>query len=188
MNLISKLLVVSALLLTGTTIALADIPNPDPPKKSPDSMTRMRIVLDADQKQAKLVIPRSLLQQMRAGADGENATGSAAFSGGLSLNRTQTLAAGVFLSLALSFTGLWFITKSKGSARLKNITVASLAVSGLLLTGMVVRANAGPPTVARSLTSKVLIQEAQWYGVYGQVTVEVTNDGDEIKLVVPLVK
>ena len=61
--------------------------------------------------------------------------------------------------------------------------VAALALCGAAATAAY--ANAGPPPVARSLTSKILIQDAQWYGVYGQVKVEVVDDDDQIKLVLP---
>jgi hypothetical protein len=60
--------------------------------------------------------------------------------------------------------------------------VAALALCGLAATAAY--ANAGPPPVARSLTSKILIEQAQWYGVYGDVKVEIVDD-DQIRLVLP---
>jgi hypothetical protein len=35
------------------------------------------------------------------------------------------------------------------------------------------------------LTLKILTPELQWWGAYGQVTVEIAQDGDGITLVLP---
>jgi hypothetical protein len=48
-----------------------------------------------------------------------------------------------------------------------------------------VYANAGPPPVARSLTSKILIPEAMPYGVWGEVKVEIVESGNGVTLVLP---
>jgi hypothetical protein len=48
-----------------------------------------------------------------------------------------------------------------------------------------VYANAGPPPVARSLTSKILIPDLSYWGASGTVKVEVVNDESLIMLVLP---
>ena len=179
-------LALAALLLATAVSASADIPSPHKAKnKSPKVQpftAQMMIDPNTKSSEARLLIPREVLQQMRAGLDGEDARGSAlAF---FNTGGAQTVMAGLFLSLALAFGGVWLV-RSRGRRRLGTaaLCVAALALCGLAATAAY--ANAGPPAVARSLTSKILIQDAKWYGVYGQVKVEVTDDDDQIRLVLP---
>jgi hypothetical protein len=68
---------------------------------------------------------------------------------------------------------------------------AALGVIALTLCGAfagAAYANAGPPPVARSLTSKILIEDLQWWGAYGQVKVEVSGDADRVTLILPRAK
>ena len=135
--------------------------------------------------EAKLLIPRSVLEQMRAGLDGDDSR-SAAFAY-FNTGGAQTLMAGVFLSLAFAFGGVWLV-RSRGQRRLgpAALCVAALALCGAAATAAY--ANAGPPPVARSLTSKILVPGAQPYGVYGQVKVEISDDESQLTLVLPVVK
>lgn len=179
-------LALAALLLATAVSASADVPNPDKAKNKPPKVQPFtaQMMIDPNTKsgEARLLIPREVLQQMRAGLDGEDARGSAlAF---FNAGGAQTVMAGLFLSLALAFGGVWLV-RSRGRRRLGTaaLCVATLALCGAAATAAY--ANAGPPPVARSLTSKILIQDAKWYGVYGQVKVEVTDDDDQIRLVLP---
>ena len=178
-------LALAALLLAATVSASADVAPPDkakikPPKVSPFTAPMM---IDPNSKtsEAKLLIPRSVLEQMRAGLDGDDSRSAALAY--FNTGGAQTLMAGVFLSLAFAFGGVWLV-RSRGQRRLgpAALCVAALALCGAAATAAY--ANAGPPPVARSLTSKILIQDAMWYGVYGDVKVEVV-DGDQIRLVLP---
>ncbi|MDQ5837200.1 MAG: hypothetical protein M3379_10510 [Acidobacteriota bacterium] len=179
-------LALAALLLATAVSASADAPNPDrtknkSPKVSPFT-TQMMIDPNTKSSEARLLIPREVLQQMRASLDGEDARGSAlAF---FNTGGAQTVVAGLFLSLSLAFGGVWLV-RTRGKRRLGTaaLCVAALALCGVAATAAY--ANAGPPPVARSLTSKILIQDAKWYGVYGQVKVEVTDDDNQITLVLP---
>ena len=179
-------LALAALLLATAVNTFADVRVPDKDKnKSPKvSPFTAQMMIDPNTKssEARLLIPREVLQQMRAGLDGEDARGSAlAF---FNTGGAQTVVAGLFLSLALAFGGLWLV-RSRGQRRLgpAALCLAALALCGVAATS--VYANAGPPPVARSLTSKILIQDAKWYGVYGQVKVEVVDDNNQITLVLP---
>jgi hypothetical protein len=181
-----KYLALAALLLATAVSAFADVRVPDKDKnKSPKVQpftAQMMIDPNTKSSEARLLIPREVLQQMRAGLDGEDARGSAlAF---FNTGGAQTVMAGLFLSLALAFGGVWLV-RTRGRRRLGTaaLCVAAMALCGAAATA--VYANAGPPAVARSLTSKILIQDAKWYGVYGQVKVEVTDDDDQIRLVLP---
>ena len=78
------------LLLLASTIAFADVPRPDKsPKQTKSLVTYMNIRLDRDAKDAKLIIPRSQIQQLRAALDdADNETDStAAVTGSISLRR-----------------------------------------------------------------------------------------------------
>jgi hypothetical protein len=179
------------LLATATLPAFANIANPDRDKlkitKSPEK-TQMIIRPDDKAKEAKLIIPRKLLRQLNAELDGNASPDAATHSRFPNLNGTQTVISGLFLSLAFVFGGVWLARSRKTADKLTRaaLGVAVLAVCGL--TASIAYANAGPPAVARSLTSKILIQDAQWYGVYGQVKVETTGEADQIILVLPKAK
>jgi len=174
----------AALLLATTVNALADVAmrDKDRPKRS-SFTTQMKVTPDDKATEAKLLIPRAVWQQMRAGLDGDDtqAAGLTSFN----LGGAQTMLAGVFLSLAFVFGGLGFV-RSRGRAQ--RFGPAALCVAALALCGAsvgVAFANAGPPPVARSLTSKILTQDLQWWGAYGQVKVEVSDDAGEITRVLP---
>jgi hypothetical protein len=177
-------------LMVATVPAFGDIPNPNANKKrtTKDSalMSPMRIEPNDQASEAKLVIPRDVLRQLRASGDvNDSGNPEAAVIGYSGLSRTQTVMAGIFLSLAFAFGGVWFVNTRKRPEGFTRVAlgIALLSFSGLTTT--VVLANMGPPSVARSLTSRILIPDAQWYGVYGSVKVEVVNDGDQITLVLP---
>lgn len=178
-------LALAALLLATTVNTFADVAlrKPDKPAKSSSFTTQMKVAPDEKATEAKLLIPRDVWRQMRAGLDGDDtkAAGLASFN----LGNAQTMIAGLFLSLAFAFGGLGFV-RSRGRAR--KFGTAALCFAALMLCGTtagVVFANAGPPPVARSLTSKILTQDLQWWGAYGQVKVEVSDDAREITLVLP---
>src|SRR5215470_12641239 len=94
-----------------SSVGFADIPRPnnskDPAKKS--IQTTMMIHLKSDATEAKLVIPRSQIQQLRAQLDElDNGTdNTAAVISGNGITRTQTIVSGLFLSLAIVFGGIW---------------------------------------------------------------------------------
>jgi hypothetical protein len=144
----------------------------------------MRIQPDEKAKNAKLLIPRGVLSGLRASLDeGDSQTGAS--TGIAGITGAQTIMVGIFLSLSLAFAGLWLMKSRAQSDRLTRAAVV-IAILGLgTATTSVVLGNAGPPPVARSLTSKILTPELQWWGANGQVTVEIVGDGDQITLVLP---
>jgi hypothetical protein len=178
-------LALAALLLVTAVSASADVAPPDKLKnKSPKVSPTVGMLIQPDPKagEAKLIIPRSVLEQMRAGLDGDDSRAAAlAF---FNTGGAQTLMAGIFLSLAFAFGGVWLV-RSRAQRRLgpAALCVAALALCGVAATAAY--ANAGPPPVARSLTSKILIQDAMWYGAHGEVKVEITDERDFITLVLP---
>lgn len=180
------------LFVVATPLAFADIPNPDRLNRNRSSKTELKVdmQIDTDEKakEARLVIPRSVFQRMRAQADGAGSqtTGTTAAARFFNMTGAQTIMSGLFLSLAFAFGGVWLVRSRKGAERTARVAALSI---GLLLAGgvtaSVAYANAGPPPVARSLTSKILIPELQWWGAYGEVKVEIVEEGDDIKLVLP---
>src|SRR5262245_7121469 len=194
-----------AFLLGTVSLALADVDVPKSinPKKKPVGATTMRIATDEDVSQARLVIPRSLLQQLKAEVDGED-TEQIAETGSIStpfttLGNTQTMVAGLFMSLAILFGGAWVLRSRRQTGKLSRVQagVAVLLVAGAIASIAAsmtysIYANAGPPPIARSLTSRILTRELQWWGAYGQVKIVVVNSKDdyrdEIRLILPKVK
>lgn len=185
---------VVALVVAAALPVLANIAPASPgtsggakPRKS--VAARMQLRPDAKAKEAKLIIPRSVLLQLRADIEGggeSNAAGAVA-PRGFDLTPTQTAFAGLCLSLSLVFGGVWFVNSRAAGKRTARVA-ASLAVFALVgaTAGTVVYANAGPPSYARSLNSKILVPEATTYGgPYGVVKVEIVEDADDIELVLP---
>jgi hypothetical protein len=189
MNRLSKSCTLAALLLVALASARADVPKPrddgHKPAKDAQITTSMHIQTNYKATEARLLIPRAVWQQMRAELDGTSAP--AAGLRFAALGGAQTAMAGIFLSLAFAFGGVWLVRGRKGTSRLRQgaLGVAFVALSVGATAGLVY-ANAGPPPIARSLTSQILVPGAQPYGVYGQVKVEFTDaDYNQITLELP---
>lgn len=190
---IPRVALAALVLMATTTLAFADIANPsgNNRKTSSDSnlKTQMRVETDEKAKEAKLVIPREIFQQMKAQLDGNGSQNAAATTRFFNMSGAQTIVSGIFLSLAFAFGGVWLMRTRKGADKLTGATALGAAVILVCgLTATIAYANAGPPPVARSLTSNILIPELQWWGAYGQVKVEIVEEGDEIRLVLPRTK
>lgn len=186
-----KRMALVALFMMASVPAMADAPDPDRLRRArnPDVTAHMHLSPDVRATEAKLIIPRSLLAQMSAQAGISNEQNSAA-TRLFNMTGAQTVVAGIFLSLAFASGGLWLV-RSREAASRKPAARAALGVALLALcaasTG-VAYANVGPPPVARSLTSRILIEDARPYGASGEVKVEVSNDARGITLVLPVPK
>lgn len=184
-----NLISITMLLLAAATAALADVPDPSKhnvERSASDSKVPMVIARDYKARDARLVIPRSIWQKLQAeaGADGQQSSASVGRS--LNLTGVQTAIAGLFLSLALVFGGLWFVRTRK---RLDGVARTAIGIGALALlaaTGSLVYANAGPPPAAsRSLTTAALAPEVRNWGVSGQVTVTISDQDNRIILYLP---
>jgi hypothetical protein len=184
-----NLLALALMLLASTATALADIAIPDKGKNkvSDNSVvaTRMRIEPNEDAKEAKLVIPRDVWQQMKAGLDGGDSQNAALTASAFNAGGAQTVMAGFFLSLAFAFGGVWLVRLRKQAGRFGPVALCLTAFALCGAAAGAAYANAGPPPVARSLTSKILTEDLQWWGASGQVQIEVSNDANMITLVLP---
>jgi hypothetical protein len=173
--------------------AFADIPNPNPrPTRTPVTNKRIlppaRMLIESreDAAEARLQISQSVLRELRAEFERDAASNSATTSAG-SPRQTQTIIAGVFLSLSLAFAGV-FIARSR-SRMTKQVAVGVLvvfAVAGTL--AFKAFANARPPEPrivdAGSLPRATKPDEE----LNGVVRVEIVPDGRVIKLIVPAEK
>jgi len=174
--------------------ALADIARPDAPKApktkpSTSIATTMDIRLDPNAREARLIIPRSQLKQLRAQLDGlDDADDNTAAVTTPSFSRMQTIMSGAFLSLAIVFGGMWFARSGKAASKTVKMIVVVATVAGIASAATFVYANAGPPNEARSITGKMFSQAVHIYGFgWGTVKVE-TSDEDRIQLIVPNTK
>lgn len=120
-----KALVFFAVALFLTPLAYADVPAPEKPRKAAKSIdTSLSIRLDREAREARLIIPRDQIKQLRAELDQleSNDDNRAALTG--IFTRTQTIVSGTLLSLAFIFGGMWFV-RSKGQ---NSKTIVSAAV------------------------------------------------------------
>ena len=184
-----RILLLTALALITSTAVFADIAPIRPektPKPKPGVNTTMEIMMDKSAKEAKLLIPKSQIKQLRAeleSLDDDNGN-TAAVTGGFT--RLQTIVSGAFLSLAFVFGGMWFVRSGKASTKGGKALAAAAILGGIGAATTVVFANVGPPPAARNITSKLFDQKLFTpYGfAYGKIKIE-TTDGNQVKLIVP---
>ena len=200
MKITTKPIAIIVLLLATAASAAADLPAPvrksnsrktppiptvttDPAATTPK--TSMSIEPNGAATEARLVIPRSVLAQLTAELEGDDSQTLAATTAVSNASDTQTIMAGLFLSLAFGFGGIWFVHSRRRADKLNRaaLGMAILALCGA--TAAIAYGNAGPPPVARSLTSKILVPAAQSYGAHGQVKVVIVEEGNQIRLVLP---
>ncbi len=187
-----QLIFLTVMLLLAPAAAFADIARPEPAKtpKSNSSKsieTGMTIRLDSEAKEARLIIPRSQIKQLRAELEqmDDDSDNTAAVTTPGSFSRTQTVLSGTFLSLALVFGGMWFVRSGKSTTRTGKGLVILAVVTGIVSAATLVYANAGPPQEARSITGKMFTQAVHIYGRgWGIVKLE-ARDQKQIELIVP---
>jgi hypothetical protein len=184
-----KLLALVLMLLASAANALADVRVPDNVKKNNSKNSpfesSMRISPNEDAKEARLVIPREVWQQMKAGLDGGGSTNAALTGQTFNTGGLQTALAGMFLSLAFVFGGVWLVRLRKHARRFGPAVLSIVAFALCGAFAGAAYANAGPPPIARTLTSKILIDDLQWWGATGQVKIEISDDANMITLVLP---
>src|SRR3954451_22036902 len=143
-------LIAAVLMLLGifSALAFANIAKPDNPSKGDPRKaidTNLSIQLKSDAKEARLIIPRSQVKQLRAALE-EADTGvdiASTTAPGSSLG-FQTIAGGTFLSLGMIFGGLWFARSRKSDAEQGNVVVALVIAIAFAFGSAMVWANAGP--------------------------------------------
>lgn len=190
-------LVFTIFLLLGLSgLAVADIPVGKPkPQPSPIVTQRsdgklpsepgyanMYINIGTADDGPTLIIEKSMLDKINAANAGTVASGS---TGGLSMELSSVVA-GVFLSLAMVFGGLWFVRNRRPISKLA-ATSLLLAVGGA---ATIVYANAGPPKKF-DINSTIFKDEVLGYTtISGKVKIKVVdrNTGFDIGLTMPRTK
>ena len=185
-----RFIAIAAIAVFATAAAYSDIARPDKPtshtpKPPPGISTSMQIRLDADAKEARLIIPKSQIKQLRAELEqmDDDTNNTAAATGGFT--RTQTMVSGAFLSLAFVFGGIWFMRSGRVTSRSGRSFVVIATVSGLVSAATLVYANAGPPPEARTINGKMFSQSVHLYKFgSGRIHLETGNQA-EVTLIVP---
>ena len=185
-----KVLSIATIALLSSTVVFADIAKPGKSPASngkPSIETTLDIRLDANAKEARLIIPRSQLKQLRAeleSLDDGSDTTAVATSG---TSRVQTIMSGLFLSLAFVFGGFWFVRSGRVATKAGKAAIAVLAVSLVATAATFVFANAGPPSEARSITAKMFAPAVHMYGFgWGRIRLELSDDDkSSVRLIVP---
>lgn len=176
-----KLLLLVAIISVSVLASFANIANPDLPVKGKIN-TSLSIRLDKDAREARLIIPRSQIKQLRAELEQiDGGADDTAGAGGIT--RMQTIVSGGLISFALIFGGMWFIRT--GAQNSKAVVVSSLLLAICSITTLVY-ANAGPPPEARSITGKMFSQGVHMYkGGWGKIKLEVSDKVQNPELIVP---
>ncbi len=188
-----RLTCLTAIILLTSLAAFADIARPDKtpnktpkPKPAPGITTRMDIRLDRDATQARLIIPKSQLKQLRAELeqmdDDSDNTAQVTTPG---VSRTQTIVSGVFLSLSLVFGGMWFVRSGKAATKTGKSLVVIAVLAGLASAATYIYANIGPPPEARSITGRIFSPAIHQYNFGGgEIRLE-AGDDQTVKFIVP---
>ncbi len=183
-----KIVLGMCLLVLFTANAFSDVrfetPKPTAtPKQAKALDTRLYIRISSDTKEARLVIPKSQLQQLRAELEQLDDSNSA---NSFNFTRTQTIVSGLFISLAFVFGGVWFARSRKIETKTGKSLVAGvvLFLSGAFAT--IAFANVGPPPDARSITGKIFSDAVHQYSqASGNIKLEISDADNGIQLIVP---
>lgn len=174
-----------AVILFLAPLTFGDVPRPTekPPKPAKSIDTSLSIRLDRDAREARLIIPRDQLKQLRAELDQLDGGDTSAVASTGAFSRAQTIVSGALLSLAFVFGGMWLVRS--GRQRSKGIvTAAALLTFGSIAT--LVYGNAGPPPEARSITGKMFSQGVHMYkSGWGAIKLEVSDTERNPTLIVP---
>ncbi len=181
-----KILTLFVFLVLCSIAIFADVRLPDKPKPKPDKSidTILRVDIKRDAKEARLIIPKDQLKQLRAQIDElDDSSGTTASAG---FTKTQTIMSGMFMSLAILLGGVWLSRSRKLDTKAaKALIIGSvLFLSGAVAT--IVYANAGPPPEARSLTNKFFSQGVNIYKFgSGKIKLETSGEVEIPTLIVP---
>ena len=170
--------------------ALGDIPRPATPKPTAAPKagkpidTSLSIKLDRNAGEARLIIPRSQVKQLRAQLDeiddGTDNTASAGFTG------TRTIVSGLLITLAFVFGGVWLARSGRMSPKAGRVAGvgAFLFLGGALAS--VVLANVGPPMETRSITGKLFTPAVHDFKqAWGKIKLETSDTSNNVQLIVP---
>jgi hypothetical protein len=178
-----------AALLFASSPVFADIALPKTPTRTRNGEVRrdlphsqLTIERVEGLREARLQIPRTQLRWMN-GMAGEGSS----VNGGQSspLGGAGTVIGGLFLSLSVILTGL-LLVRSRRRLAGGRVAVALLAcVCAAALAGVAAYANAGPPPGYSAQDPGTLIRAASAGTLSGSIRIEVVDEGEELKLLLP---
>lgn len=193
MKLILITICFATLTLTTISFANADIRAPKPTPATQGKLvlhTGLEIVPDTKTYEARLQIPQSQLQDLRAALDGID--NNRTFAASISRSSPRTIISGVLLFLSISFAGVWLARSARRSVppnRFKKAIVIGLMVVGTLgVATIITRGNAGPPGYYRWRNLPKSLSEGK--STVGGLDVEIVSDEQvrNMRLIIPLRK
>jgi hypothetical protein len=185
-----RITLVLLLIAAASVVIVADVPRPtQAPKQNPSIDTNLHISLKSDAKEARLIIPKDSLKQLRAQLDqidqGGDVTAAASITSASS-SRIQTIVGGLFLSAAIVFGGIWFARNGRSAPKSSAALVIFAVVAALGSAATFVYGNAGPPPEARSVTGKMFSDYVHIYKFgYGPIKLELADGDGDVTLIVP---
>lgn len=132
-------------------------------------------------REATLLIPRNMLDLLRAGTDSSNET--AGLMGTAGLSPMHTIIAGVSLSLSFFFGGIWFVRSQRWGRSGVALVLAACALAAAVTT--IASANAGPPRSSPLNAGTLPRAVASGESLAGDVRVVIVPAGGRIRLIVP---
>ncbi len=162
---------------------------PTPPPKQKKSIDALLVIqFDKNAKNARLVIPKNQIQQLRAeleDLDNEQNNEAAAANG---FSRTQTIIGGLFMSSAFLLGGIWFARSRKINTKTGKSLVAGSILFCLGSLATIALGNAGPPPELRQITGKLFDKKVfdYWNSASGKIKLETATDNSQaVQLIVP---
>jgi hypothetical protein len=184
----SSILLATVLLLAIAVPTFADIARPKqtPSPSEPKVVlhTRLAIVPDNKAWEARLQIPQSDLQELRAALGDVPADGTMAQR--LTHSSTRTMIAGVFMFLSLSFAGVW-LARSMQTRSQKLVAALLVGTALFSAAALITNANAGPPGSYYWKNLPKNISKGQTTS--GGIDIEIvpdSSDGSGMKLIIPV--
>ena len=183
MNRIVVLCAAGLLLIATAVIAFGDIARPKPSPEAGKVIfhTGLEIVPDAKVYEARLQISQETLQRIREAT--ANTSANQSVTRRIMTSGPGTIMAGLFMFLAVSFTGVWLARS--GQRRSQKIAAGLLlGIAVLGAAAIIVRANAGPP--GSYYWKKLPDNLTKGESTSGGLDIEIVPGDGRIKLIVPM--
>ena len=174
------------LIFCTTTLVQADIARPKPKPTQPTPAkpvlnTGLEIVPDSKAWNARLQISEATLKELREATNAGATTQS--FGQRMAGSSTNTIVAGLFLFMSISFGGLWLARSSGKTKSHKAVAAILVACATVSTAALIAQGNAAPPGsyLWRNLSKNLNTSKA----TRGPIDIEIVAEGDGVKLIVP---
>lgn len=173
-------------LLATFAFAFGDIarPRPTTPTEPHGKIVQhsgLTIVSDGKMWDARLQIPAETLKAINEAAARQD--GAASLMQSITHSSTRTMMAGLFMFLAVSFTGVW-LARSNQRRNVKAIAAVLVIAFVFGAATVMVRANAGPPGYVRWQNLPQALKDGK--ATTAGVDIEIVPGDGQIRLIVPL--